>query len=177
VLVAAAVGVALILVLPQTRELAAHFADGFMARDLATQMRLGEYKDALRLIERYPWLGVGFADTPDVDLYIGVSMMYLLIAQQMGMLGLLAFLAVIGALGAAAARALRRKAGEDEATPVWMGAHAAVAGILVSGVFDHYFLNIDFHNAVMLFCLVIGIAAAGDRISPYGHQRQTAQTG
>jgi O-antigen ligase len=163
VFLAAAIGVALILVLPQTRDLATHFADGFMGRDLATQMRLGEYKDALRLIERYPWLGVGFADTPDVDLYIGVSMMYLLIAQQMGLLGLLAFLAVIGALALAAARAFRRAADDAEGLPVWLGAQAAVAGVLISGIFDHYFMNIDFHNAVMLFCLAIGMAAATSR--------------
>ncbi len=61
-----------------------HFAEGIAGRDQATQMRFGEYKDALRLIERYPLLGVGFIDTPDIDLYIGVSSMYLLIAQQMG---------------------------------------------------------------------------------------------
>ena len=65
------IALALILILPQTRNLVQHFAEGFAGKDLATQMRFGEYKDAFRLIERYPVFGVGFTDTPDVDLYIG----------------------------------------------------------------------------------------------------------
>ncbi len=154
---------ALVLVLPQTRDLVAHFADGFMARDLATQMRFGEYKDAIRLIERYPALGVGFADTPDVDLYIGVSMMYLLMAQQMGLLGLAAFLSVMAAVFLYAARAVKPVWANDDLFPVWLGAHAAIAGILMSGIFDHYFANINFHNAVMLLWVVVALAVASSR--------------
>ncbi|MCB9162257.1 MAG: hypothetical protein H6644_20845 [Caldilineaceae bacterium] len=37
---------------------------GFAGEDLATQMRFGEYKDALILIGRYPLFGVGFTGTP-----------------------------------------------------------------------------------------------------------------
>ena len=44
-------------------------------------MRFGEYKDALTLIERYPLFGVGFTGVPDIDLYLGVSMLYLIIAR------------------------------------------------------------------------------------------------
>ena len=58
-------------------------------------MRLGEYKDALALIRRYPWFGVGFAGSPDADLYVGVSNLYLLMGEIMGVLGVLAFLLVI----------------------------------------------------------------------------------
>lgn len=159
-LAALALALALILVLPQTRDLVARFVDGFLGRDLATQMRFGEYKDAIRLIERYPLLGVGFADTPDVDLYIGVSMVYLLVAQQMGLIGLAAFLAVIGVTFARAARAAPRAWRDEALLPVWMGAHAAIVGVLISGIFDHYFFNIDFHNAVTLFCAMLALAAA-----------------
>ena len=58
--------------------------EGFSGQDLATQMRFGEYKDALILIERYPLFGVGFTGTPDMDIYLGVSMLYLIIAENMG---------------------------------------------------------------------------------------------
>jgi O-antigen ligase len=152
--------VALALILPQTRDLISHFAAGFAGQDLATQMRLGEYKDAFRLIERYPLLGVGFADTPDVDLYIGVSSMYLLIAQQMGLLGLTAFLATVVTLFISALRARRLIWQDDALCAIWLGAFGAIAGALVSGIFDHYFFNIDFHNSVMLLWMVVALAVS-----------------
>ncbi len=159
--------VLLMLILPQTRELIAHFAAGFAGSDLATQMRFGEYKDALELIERYPVLGVGFIGTPDVDLYIGVSSMYLLIAQQMGLLGLLAFLAVFVALFIGAARAWPAVRNDPHRSAIFIGAHGAVLGALFTGIFDHYFFNIDFHNSVMLLWSVIALAAATQlRVEP-----------
>lgn len=163
-LILMAIVLALALVLPQTRELVQHFAEGFQGRDLATQMRFGEYKDALRLIERYPVLGVGFVGTPDVDLYIGVSSMYLLVAQQMGVLGLAAFAIVLIALFAGAIRAWPAIARDSRAAAVFLGAHGAVLGALFSGIFDHYFFNIDFHNSVMLFWMMIALAVSSQRL-------------
>ncbi|MDW8054713.1 MAG: O-antigen ligase family protein [Anaerolineae bacterium] len=160
-----ALALVFVLLLPHTRDLVTHFVEGFQGRDLATQMRFGEYKDALRLIERYPLFGVGFISTPDVDLYIGVSSMYLLIAQQMGLVGLALFAAVMLVLFAGFARAWWRARHDEAHAPILLGAHGAVLGILVSGVFDHYFFNIDFHNAVMLFCLVLALAAASQRLA------------
>lgn len=160
-----AIVLAVALLLPQTGELVSHFVDGFMGRDLATQMRFGEYKDALRLLERYPVLGVGFTDTPDVDLYIGVSMMYLLIAQTMGLVGLTAFVVVMATVFVFAARAAPKLWSNEHLFPAWLGAHAAIVGVLISGIFDHYFFNIDFHNAVMLMWLVVGLAVAASRLA------------
>jgi len=154
----------LALVLPQMRELVQHFLEGFQGRDLATQMRLGEYRDALRLIERYPALGVGFVGTPDVDLYIGVSSMYLLIAQQMGLLGLAAFASVLVAVFVGAIRTWPAILRNARAAAVFLGAHGAVLGALFSGIFDHYFFNIDFHNSVMLFCLTLALAVSSQRL-------------
>jgi len=152
---------AVVLLLPQTQTLVQHFVEGFQGRDLATQMRLGEYRDALRLIERYPFLGVGFVGTPDVDLYIGVSSMYLLIAQQMGLIGLTAFFIamMVVLLGAARAWPVISRASPEQ----FLGAHGALVGALFSGIFDHYFFNIDFHNSVVLFCLVIGMAVSSQQ--------------
>jgi len=154
----------LALVLPQMRELVQHFLEGFQGRDLATQMRLGEYRDALRLIERYPALGVGFVGTPDVDLYIGVSSMYLLIAQQMGLLGLAAFASMLVAVFVGAIRTWPAILRNARAAAVFLGAHGAVLGALFSGIFDHYFFNIDFHNSVMLFCLMLALAVSSQRL-------------
>ena len=161
-----AAAIVLILVLPQTRALVAHFIDGFQGSDLATQMRFGEYKDAFRLIERYPLLGVGFTGSPDVDLYVGVSSMYLLIMQQMGLLGILGFATLMIALFAGAWRVWPALRADDRRCAVFLGAHCAVLGALFSGIFDHYFFNIDFHNAVMWLCAILALAAASQGAGP-----------
>ena len=88
-------GAALLLFLPQTQEYVARLMAGFAGQDLATQMRFGEYQDALTLIARYPVFGVGFTGVPDIDLYLGVSMLYLIIAENMGLVGLLTFIVVM----------------------------------------------------------------------------------
>ena len=155
-----AVVLVVILVIPLTQNYVAHFVEGLQGQDLATQMRFGEYKDAFILIQRYPILGVGFSGSPDIDTYIGVSNMYLLIAEEMGLLGLTAYMAIIAALYIAAARVYRRtlrgKTGPLE--PIWWGLHAAILGALVGGIVDHYFFNLDFHPSVAFFWLYLGLA-------------------
>lgn len=159
-----AVALALVLVLPWTQGYVAHFIEGVQGQDLSTQMRLGEYKDALTLIARYPVLGVGFASAPDIDTYIGVANLYLLIAEEMGLVGLTAFLVVMGTILArfwvrrAAARAL------PHLEPLWYGLHAALIGGLVGGVLDHYFFSLDFHHSVTLFWLLVGFATAATQL-------------
>ena len=105
-------------------------------------------------------LGVGFIGTPDVDLYIGVSSMYLLVAQQMGLLGLLAFALVFVGLFIGALKAWPAVRNNERLSAIFIGAHGAVIGALFTGIFDHYFFNIDFHNSVMLLWSVIALAAA-----------------
>lgn len=90
----------LILILPWTQEYVVRLVQGlnffnFSQTDLASQMRLGEFRDAWFLIQRYPLFGVGFAGSPDIDLYLGVANVYLSIGQQMGLLGLVSFLAIL----------------------------------------------------------------------------------
>lgn len=154
----------LFLALPLTQGYVSRFIAGIQGQDLATQMRFGEYTDALRLMARYPLFGVGFAGSPDIDLYLGVANVYLTIGQQMGVLGLLAFLAVIIALFAYAV-ANRRYFGTDRThDAIWLGLHAAVVGGLVSGIFDHYLFNMEFHHAVTVFWFILGMAAAATRL-------------
>jgi O-antigen ligase len=88
-------GVALLLLLPPAQAYVAHFIEGIQIQDRATLMRMGEYKDALALIARYPWFGVGFSGSPDSDLYVGVSNLYLLMAEEMGILGVVWFLVLM----------------------------------------------------------------------------------
>jgi len=145
----------------------AHFLEGLRGEDLATQMRFGEYKDAFILIGRYPWLGVGFAGSPDIDTYIGVSNVYLLIAEQMGLVGLASFLVVMIVFFARFWRTRTLAATGDspeskvpELEPLWWGLHTGIIGALVGGIFDHYFFNLSFPHSVTLFWLVVGLATA-----------------
>jgi len=159
----------LMLLLPQTQELVSHFLEGFLVEDLATQMRMGEYKDALILIRRYPVLGVGFAGSPDIDIYIGVANLYLLIAEQMGLVGLASFMVVMITIFVRFWR-MRDLAGGSERNDgatleaLWWGLHAGLLGALTGGIFDHYFFNLDFHHSVTLFWLVVGLATAASEL-------------
>ena len=165
------IGSLLVLFLPFMQEYVIRFTEGFQNQDLATQMRWGEYKDAWRLIQRYPVFGVGFAGTPDIDLYLAVANVYLTIAGAMGLVGLAAFLGVIGTVfGYAFLNRAIFKANE-RMDPVWLGLHAALVGGLVAGVFDHYLFNMEFHHAVTAFWLFIGLATAATRLGTIEEER------
>ena len=154
----------LLLMLPFTQAYIARFLEGFQGSDLATQMRFGEYKDALRLIARYPVFGVGFAGSPDIDLYTAVASVYFTIAGRMGLFGLSAFFGVIGTVFIYAFRNRKAARIDERRDAVWLGLHAALVGALVAGVFDHYLFNMDFHHAVTIFWMVLGMAVAATRL-------------
>jgi hypothetical protein len=154
------VGVLLLLLLPQTQEYVARFVAGIQGQDLATQMRFGEYRDALRLIARYPVFGVGFSGVPDIDLYLGVSSVYLLMAENMGVVGLLAFLLAMGVFFVMVLRTVRAGLHDDRRAALLLGLSGAVAGVLVSGVLDHYLFNLAYPHMVSLFWIYVGLAVA-----------------
>lgn len=154
----------LLLFLPITQGYIARFTAGFQGSDLATQMRFGEYRDALRLIARYPVFGVGFAGSPDIDLYTAVASVYFTIAGRMGLFGLTAFFGVIGTVFGYAFRHRKAARADERQDAVWLGLHAALFGALVAGVFDHYLFNMDFHHAVTLFWMTLGMAVAATRL-------------
>ncbi len=153
------VGLLLLLLLPQTQDYVARFMAGIAGEDLATQMRFGEYRDALRLIERYPFFGVGFTGVPDIDLYLGVSMLYLIIASNMGIIGLIIFVLVLLGFFVTIARAWRRGV-SPTLEPLLLGYGGAVLGALVSGIFDHYWFNMTYPFMTVLFWLHLGLAVA-----------------
>jgi O-antigen ligase len=158
----------LMLLLPQTQVFVTRFIQGIQGQDLATQMRFGEYKDAFILISRYPVLGVGFSGAPDIDLYLGVSDLYLLIAEQMGLVGLLIFLAIAGTYFVVTYRAWRQMPRGHIAEGLLLAYQTALVGALVDGVFDHFFFNINFVHLVALFWLVMGLGVAAAQIAQSG---------
>ena len=151
-------GAIVFLFLPMTQEYVGHFLDAFAASDRATQMRLGEYKDAFNLIARYPLFGVGFGSSPDIDTYIGVSSVYLLMAEEMGLVGLSVFLLTMGIFFWRVARAWFAGLARDELlAPILLGVAGALLGAMIGGLVDHYFFNLKFVHAVTLFWLYVGL--------------------
>jgi O-antigen ligase len=142
------------------------FADDFLARvisgvqfeDQAQQMRLAEFANAIAIIQRYPWFGIGFGAAPDIDLTAGVSSIYLAIGQRMGLVGLTAF---IGLVAAWFVQGLRRLPTLDAQTAGWvLAGQGAIVAALAVGLADHYFFNIEFSHMVALFWGVIGLTDA-----------------
>ncbi len=169
-LVVAIAGVLLLVLLPPAQAYVARFIEGVQLQDRATLMRLGEYKDALALISRYPWFGVGFSGSPDSDLYVGVSSLYFLMAEEMGLVGLAWFVVMMGVFFANLARAWRR--GLNSAMEgLLLGMIAAMAGVMVGGLVDHYLFNLVYPHMSTLFWVymglgmsIAGVARAGERL-------------
>lgn len=164
-LAAMVAGGLLLLLLPQTQDYVQHFVEGIQLQDLATLMRLGEYKDALALIGRHPWIGVGFVNPPEGSLYIGVSNVYLLIAEEMGLIGLGAYLLILGLFFRQAWKAWPAVRDHDNLEPIFLGLVCALAGILVGGIFDHYFFNMNFPHSVSIFWVYMGLGMVTMRLS------------
>ncbi len=148
---------ALVVVLPQTQFYVQRLIEGLQGKDLATQMRFGEYQDAFELIARYPLTGVGFFGTPDIDLYVGVSSVYLLLAQQMGLVGAgLYLLCSVGYLVTVATTLYRLPAPHHLETPL-LAYGLAILGAMVGGVFDHFYFNLTFIHIATLYWLTMGL--------------------
>ena len=159
-----ALAAGLLLLLPQAQNYVQHFMEGLQFQDLATLMRLGEYKDALILIGRHPWIGVGFVGTPESSLYIGVSMVYLLIAEEMGLIGLATFLLIVVLFFRQVWLAWPTVRKQEGMEAILLGLTTAVAGILVGGISDHYFFNLSFPHSVSIFWIFLGLAMVAVRL-------------
>ena len=160
-----AVGALIVIVLPFTQDYILRFVQGAQGADLATQMRFGEYKDALILLSRYPLIGVGFAGAPDIDIYLGVSNAYLAIAQEMGFVGLAILLFALAVVFGWAFEGRKQAYLDPTLEPLFLGLHAAIVAALVVGLGDHYFVNLDFQPAQTIFWMMIGLALSATRLS------------
>jgi hypothetical protein len=151
---------ALVFILPQTQLYVERFIEGIQGQDLATQMRFGEYRDAFNLISRYPLTGVGFFGTPDIDVYVGVSSVFLLLAQQMGIIGAglyflvgLSYLIIIFST-------FRHVPRNHRLEGSLLAYGAAILGAMVGGIFDHFYFNLTFIHIAALYWLVMGLGMA-----------------
>ena len=160
-----ALAVVLLIFLPVSQQYSSHFAAGMQGQDLATRMRFGEYNDAFTLISRYPFFGVGFGAAPDIDIYLGVSSAYLLIAEQMGLVGLAFFIFAIAIVLGWSLKHRREALSDSSLEAQWLGINAALTAALIIGLLDHYFVNLEFQAAQTFFWLLVGLALAGTRLA------------
>ncbi len=151
--------------LPWSQQYVSHFIDAIKGQDLATSMRFGEYKDALILISRYPVFGVGFGGTPDADIYLGVSSAYLLLAEQVGLIGLSSFIIVIATVFIWGMRHRVYALTDNGLASQWLSIYGALLATTIIGVFDHYFVNLEFQSSQTCFWVIVGLALAVTRIS------------
>ena len=159
------VGGLAIVVLPQTRAMLMHLLSGLRAQDRAAAMRLDEYAKSFQLIQDFPVLGVGFGPPPSIDTFVGVSSIYLQLAELGGLLTLAAFCLAAGAALWSTWQGWR-KHGARASEWVAIGAIAGLLGALVTGLFDHHY--VVFPHLASLFWIVAGLGAAaawarGDR--------------
>ena len=150
--------------IPQAAVLMERLASGVSFQDRGAAMRLDEFRDAINLIGMYPWFGIGFGEPPSINLYLGVSSIYLLIGQAMGLIGLSAFLSVLAILGWQVASALKLNR-DDEVGGMLLSLAAALSAALSAGLLDHYYANILFPHMVALFWLYLGLATVAVRLS------------
>ncbi len=154
----------LLLLLPQAQFYLDRFIQAFTAQDLATQMRIGEWTDSLRLINRYPIFGVGFTGIPDIDIYTDVANMYLIMANQIGLVGVGIFLTTMAGVFVYGLAAWRYAIGNDELEAIHLGYHAALVTALVNAVADLYFFRLDFQPLITLFWLTVALALTSSRL-------------
>lgn len=155
----------LLLLLPQMQIYVERFVQAFTGADLATQMRIGEYTDSLRLIRQYPIFGVGFTGSPEIDLYTDVASMYLIMANQIGLVGVAIFaLTMLGIFGYGL-RAWRQARTNLDIDSIHLGFHAALLAALVNAVADLYFFRLDFQASITLFWLIVAFALTTSRLA------------
>lgn len=159
-----ALGLMLLIVLPQTRDYIDRFAQGLTGQDLATQMRLGEYGDALELISRYPFTGIGFTGTPEADLYTDVASMYLIMANQIGVTGVVLFLGTMAGVFVYGAAAWKRIRHYEPLIAPFIGFHAALVTVLLNSTADLYYFRLDFQPSITLLWLVVALCLTTSRI-------------
>ncbi len=156
-------GGAAVALLPQGRAIVGRLGEAFSASDPASVMRLAEYRNAVEIISRYPIFGIGFGGAPSVDLAVGVSSMYLTIAEQMGLLGLGCFLTIV--LAALSQSISARPSRDAPLYGLLSSVEATLVAALVAGLFDHYFFNVVFPHMVGIFWLLVGLLAVASRLS------------
>lgn len=157
-----------VLLLPPTQAFIDRILQAFQGADLATQMRIGEWTDALELISRYPVAGIGFTGTPFRNVYTDVANMYLIMANQIGLVGVGLFLVAMFGVCVYGWRAWRANRHDPLLEPLHLSVFLALATALINAITDLYYFRLDFQASITLFWVIVALCLAVARI---GHQR------
>jgi O-antigen ligase len=119
---------------------------------------------ALRIVARYPLLGIGpdnfrhvygaYVGLPIWDERVHANNLYLELLADTGVLGALAFAVVMAPVVAGLVRGLRKPLTSSQAL-LCAGLAASLAAFLVHGVFDYF---LEFTPVYLLFWLVVGLS-------------------
>ncbi|NJO85131.1 MAG: hypothetical protein HC828_21895, partial [Blastochloris sp.] len=102
------------------------------------------------------------------DLYTDVASMYLIMANQIGLVGVALFAASIIGVFAYSAAAWRAAAANPQLDAIHLGYHAALLAALINAVADLYFFRLDFHASITLFWLTVALGLASSRLALSG---------
>jgi polysaccharide biosynthesis protein PslJ len=153
-----------VLFLPPAQRYIDRIFQAFRGEDLATQMRIGEWTDALELIREYPLTGIGMTGTPNNTVYTDVANMYLIMANQIGLTGVALFLLAMAGVFAYGYRAWQIAKHDPGFDAILLGYHAALLTALVNAVADLYFFRLDFQASITWFWLTVTLALASARL-------------
>lgn len=158
------IAAALLFLLPQTQGYIDRIFQALQGADLATQMRIGEWTDSLNLIRQYPIMGIGFTGTPTAAVYTDVANMYLIMANQIGLVGVLFFLLAMGSVFRYGYRAWQYARVHPELESIHLGYHIALFTALVNAFADLYFFRQDFQASITWFWLIVALCLASSRL-------------
>jgi putative inorganic carbon (HCO3(-)) transporter len=160
---------ALALALPQAQRFTGHLTSGLQAQDRASALRIGEFQNAFGIIRRHPWFGAGWAaegQSIEEEFTLGVSNVYLTIAERSGLPALAAYLSTLVALAAVLWPALRAQPAvpavpDDGVLP---GLVAALAAAQVSGLVDHHFVRFPHLIALLWTLAALAVTLAVEQL-------------
>ncbi len=152
------------LAAPPARRFVEHLLSGLRAEDRAASMRLGEIDNALAVIAQHPLFGVGWGEggtSIDLEFKLGVSNVFLTVAERAGLPAMLLYVGCWLALAAALWPTLRariRAVDKSSDDGLYVGLCAALGGAAIAGMVDHHFVR--FPHLVSLLWVVAALALA-----------------
>ncbi|HEV2123259.1 MAG TPA: O-antigen ligase family protein, partial [Chloroflexota bacterium] len=167
-LIAPVVG-GLALLSPQAERFLGHLGSGLRAQDRASAMRIGEIQNALEIISRYPWFGIGWGtggQSIELEFTVGVSNIFLAIAERTGVPGLLLYLGIWCVLAVVLWPAVRSRLRDSRDDGLLLGLTAALVAALIAGMVDHHFVS--FPHLISLLWSVAALAVVTARPLPEG---------
>jgi polysaccharide biosynthesis protein PslJ len=142
-------------VTPQAGRFLGHLGSGLRAQDRASAMRLGEIENAVEIISRHPWFGVGWGSgghTIELEFTLGVSNIFLTIAERAGLPVLFLYGVLWVVLASVLWPAVRARLRDPHDNGLLLGLVAALVAALIAGMVDHHFVSFP-HLVSLLWCV------------------------